>query len=68
MHAIPLAAVAGLGYLYAGMVDGLMLTSLLVGSLPAVVLGSVLSKKLSGRWIQRALALVLLLAGAKVLM
>jgi uncharacterized membrane protein YfcA len=41
---------------------------LLAGSLPAVALGSLLAKQLSGRWIQLALALVLLLAGLKVLM
>jgi uncharacterized membrane protein YfcA len=68
MHAIPLAAVAGMGYLYAGMVDTSMLISLLAGSLPAVALGSLLAKQLSGRWVQLALALVLLLAGVRVLM
>lgn len=68
MHAIPLAAVAGMGYLYAGMVDTSMLISLLAGSLPAVALGSLLAKQLSGRWIQLALAMVLLFSGVKVLM
>ncbi|OQW88224.1 MAG: hypothetical protein BWK72_10305 [Rhodoferax ferrireducens] len=68
VHAIPLAAVAGTGYLFAGMVDTSMLMSLLAGSIPAVAVGSLLAKKLSGRWLQLALALVLLLAGVKVLM
>lgn len=68
VHAIPLAVVAGLGYLFAGMVDWWMLASLLSGSIPAVVLGSLMAKKISGRWLQIALALVLLLAGIKVLM
>ena len=67
VHAIPLAVIAGLGYLFAGMVDGWMLASLLMGSIPAVVLGSMLSGKISGRWLQIALALVLLAAGVKVL-
>ena len=67
VHAIPLALVAGLGYLFAGMVDWNMLLSLLVGSIPAVVLGSLLSGKMSGRWVQVALALVLVVAGVKVL-
>ena len=67
VHAIPLAAVAGMGYLYAGMVDTSMLMSLLAGSLPAVAAGSLLARQLGGRWIQLALALVLLLAGLKVL-
>lgn len=68
VHAIPLAVVAGLGYLFAGMVDWWMLASLLVGSIPTVLLGSLLAGKVSGRWIQIALALVLLAAGVKVLM
>lgn len=67
VHAIPLAVVAGLGYLYAGMVDGGMLLSLLTGSIPAVIAGSVLAKRFAGRSIQIALAGVLLLASAKTL-
>ncbi len=67
VHAIPLAVVAGLGYLFAGMVDWWMLASLLVGSIPAVLLGSLLAGKIAGRWIQIGLALVLMVAGLKVL-
>jgi uncharacterized membrane protein YfcA len=67
VHAIPLAVVAGLGYLLAGMVDWAMLTNLLAGSIPTVILGSLLARRISGRWIQIALALVLIAAGVKVL-
>lgn len=67
VHAIPLAVVAGLGYLFAEMVDGWMLISLLLGSVPAVLLGSLLAGKITGRWIQIGLALVLMVAGVKVL-
>ncbi len=67
VHAIPLAVVAGLGYLFAGMVDWWMLASLLVGSVPTVLLGSLLAGRIPGRAIQLALALVLLAAGVKVL-
>ena len=67
MYAIPRALVAGLGYLFAGMVDGYMLISLLVGSIPEVVLGSLLGRSLNGRWIQVLLAVVLLGAGLKTL-
>jgi uncharacterized membrane protein YfcA len=67
VHAIPLAIVAGLGYLFAGMVDGCMLLRMLLGSIPTVMLGSLLAGKIAGRHIQIALALVLLAAGAKVL-
>lgn len=68
VHAIPLAVVAGLGYLFAGMVDWWMLASLLVGSIPAVLLGSLLAGRIPGRAVQLALALVLMAAGVKVLM
>lgn len=67
VHAIPLAAVAGVGYLFAGLVDWWMLVSLLVGSIPAVLLGSVTAGKISGRWIQIALAIILSVAGLKIL-
>lgn len=67
VHAIPLAVVAGLGYLFAGLVDWWMLANLLIGSIPAVLLGSVTTGKISGRWIHIALAVILSLAGLKIL-
>jgi uncharacterized protein len=67
VHAIPLAMVAGTGYLLAGMVDWPMLLSLLVVSIPAVWLGSKLSARIGGRWLQVALALVVFAAGMRVL-
>ena len=68
VHAIPLAVIAGMGYLFAGMVDWKMLLSLLAGSIPTVILGSLLAGKFSGRWLQIALAVVLFVAGLKVLL
>lgn len=65
VHAIPLAVLAGLGYLFAGLVDWNLLLSLLVGSVPAIILGSLLARRVSGRWIQLLLATVLLVAGLK---
>lgn len=67
VHAIPLAMVAGTGYLFAGLVDGSMLVSLLFGSVPAVVVGSLLAHRFSPRRLQIALALVLLVSGVKTL-
>ena len=66
VHAIPLALVAGLGYLFAGMVDWMMLLSLLIGSIPTVLLGSKLAGMVSGRWIQLSLAVILCLVGLKI--
>lgn len=67
VHAIPLAMVAGLGYLLAGMVNWWMLVSLLAGSIPAVLFGGMLGAKVSGRLMQIALAVVLLMAAVKVI-
>jgi hypothetical protein len=68
VHAIPLAVAAGLGYVFAGKVDWWMLASLLAGSVPAVLLGSLVAGKIIGRRIQIALAVVLFVAGGKVLL
>lgn len=66
-HAIPLAMVAGGGYLVAGLVDGSMLASMLLGSIPAVLAGSALALRLHARWLRLALAAVLALVAAKSL-
>jgi uncharacterized membrane protein YfcA len=68
VHAIPLAMVAGTGYLLAGMVNWSMLLNLLAGSIPGIIAGSLLAGKIAGRWIQVALAIVLMAAGVKTLM
>jgi len=67
-HAIPLALIAGTGYLFAGMVDSRMLLSLLCGSIPATIVGSLLARRFSSRWLQAALAIVLLAVGMKTLL
>ncbi len=67
LHAIPLAMIAGAGYLLTGNLDGRMLANLLLGSLPAVILGSLLAGKMSGRVLQTLLAVVLLGVGLRTL-
>ena len=64
-HAIPLTAVAGLGHLGLGNVDLVLLSSLLVGSLPGIWIGSHLSAKLPERFLRPVLASLLLLIGLK---
>ena len=44
-----------------------MLLNLLAGSIPAVVLGSLLATRVPGRWIQIPLALALVVAGVKTM-
>jgi hypothetical protein len=67
VHAIPLAVVAGLGYLFSGLVDWGMLASLLIGSIPAIWVASLLARRVPARGIQILLAVVLLAAGWKTL-
>jgi uncharacterized membrane protein YfcA len=67
VHAIPLAMVAGVGYLIVGNVDGVMLVNLLLGSIPTFIFGSLLAKWISSRALQVSLATVLLLVGVKLI-
>lgn len=64
-HAIPLTAVAGLGHLHMGNVDFNLLSSLLIGSLPGIYLGSHLSAKIPEKILRPILATLLLLIGIK---
>lgn len=63
-HALLLGLVAGLGYLLAGKIDGALLSQLLLGSVPGVLAGSLLSRRLSHGGLRFAVACVLLLVGA----
>ena len=59
-HAVPLTLVAGLGHLFLGNVDFVLLGSLLIGSLPAIYLGTHLGSKLPEKVMQPILAVMLL--------
>lgn len=59
-HAVPLTFIAGLGYLTAGYVDLFLLCSLLIGSLPAIHLGSKVSDAVPDKLLQQLLIIVLL--------
>ena len=62
-HAVPLTFIAGMGYLFAGYVDLVLLVSLLVGSLPAIALGSRISSQVPEKLLQRLLILILMSLG-----
>jgi uncharacterized membrane protein YfcA len=66
-HAVPLAVVAGLGYLLAGLVNTALLLNLLLGSLPGVVLGSLLATKMPSRLLQIVLSGFLMMLGLKAI-
>lgn len=62
-HAVLLTLVAGLGHLKAGNVDLHLLMLLLMGSIPAIVVGTLLSSRLPEHIIRRVLGVTLLLLG-----
>jgi uncharacterized membrane protein YfcA len=65
-HAVPLTLIAGLGhYFLLGNVDFMLLACLLIGSLPAIHLGTALASKIPGNLLQTAIATVLLGMGIK---
>lgn len=67
-HAVPLTAVAGLGHLQLGTVDGTLLGMLLLGSLPGIYLGSHLSAAIPERVMRPLLASTLLFIGCKFIL
>lgn len=58
-HAVPLALIAGTGHWLMGDVNGQLLTNLLIGSIPGVVVGSFLSSRAPDKVLQPLLATVL---------
>lgn len=68
VHAIPLALFAGIGHLIVGNVDFVLLLNLLLGSIPAVILGAHLSSKLPHMLLKKILATILLAIAIKLLL
>jgi uncharacterized membrane protein YfcA len=66
-HAVPLTLLAGLGHWAMGSVDWRMLVSLLTGSIPGIILGSLLASRTPDGVLRTVLALVLTIVGVKML-
>ena len=64
-HAVPLTLAAGLIHMYLGNVDFYLLGALLIGSLPAIHVGSHLSRKVPEKLLKPILASILFTIGAK---
>lgn len=64
-HAVPVAALAGLGHLQLGAVDFQLLGYLLLGSLPGIFLGTRLGTQLSETIVRGVLASLLLTLGVR---
>jgi uncharacterized membrane protein YfcA len=65
-HAVPLTLVAGLGHWWLGSLDWPLLTSLLSGSIPGIILGSYLATKVPDAVLRPILAAVLVLVGGRL--
>ena len=65
-HAVPLTFVAGMGhFLLLDNVDFMLLTGLLIGSIPAVSLGAKIGARLPERFMYNLLAVILLILGSR---
>ena len=66
-HAVPITLIAGIGHAFLGNVNWPLLASLLLGSIPGILAGSHLAARLPERFVRNALAVVLLVAGGKLI-
>ena len=62
-HAVPLTLLAGAGHWYLGTIDWRLLLTLLIGSLPGIIVGSYLSSRAPDAVVRFALAAVLVIVG-----
>jgi len=67
-HAVPLTLLAGAGYWWLGSINWMMLLSLLCGSIPGIVVGSLLSQRVPDALQRILLAFTLTLVGVRMLL
>lgn len=67
VHAVPLTIVAGIGHLWLGNVDFGLLGSLLVGSIPGIIVGSLIATRVKDGVIRPILAVVIFASGVKLI-
>jgi uncharacterized protein len=65
-HAVPLTLVAGVGHWFLGSVDWALLTSLLTGSIPGIIIGSYLSAHIPDAVLRPILATTLVVVGSRL--
>ncbi len=65
-HAVPLTLIAGLGHWYLGTINFQLLASLLCGSIPGIIIGSLTTRHIPETGLRLALATVLMLVAAKL--
>ncbi len=67
-HAVPLTLVAGIGHWWLGSVNWPMLSALLTGSIPGIILGSYLAVKVPDAVLRPILAATLVLVGSRMVL
>lgn len=67
-HAVPLTLLAGIGHWYQGSVDFGLLGALLIGSIPGIIVGSLIATRVSERVLTPILAVTLLVVGIRLLL
>jgi uncharacterized membrane protein YfcA len=65
-HAVPLTLIAGLGHWMMGSVDWHIITSMLIGSLPGIFLGSYFAIRVPERALQLVLAMTLFVVASRI--
>ena len=68
VHAIPLTIVAGTGHMLMGNVNFTLLGNLLLGSIPGIAIGSLLAGWAPDRHLRKAIAVLLVIVGIKLLL
>jgi len=66
-HAVPLTLIAGIGHWLMGSVDFTLMLALLAGSIPGIILGSLVATRTSDTVLRPVLAITLLLVSLKLL-
>ena len=66
-HAVPLTLVAGIGHWWLGSVNWPLLTALLAGSIPGIILGSYLAVHMPDWALRSILAVTLMIVGGRML-
>lgn len=65
-HAVPLTFIAGVGHWFIGSVDVHLLLSLLTGSIPGIIAGSLVSARIPDRMLRPILASTLAIVGGRL--
>lgn len=67
IHAVPLTLVAAIGHSWLGNVDAWLLASLLLGSIPGIIAGSLVAGRINENVVRYALAAMLVVSAVKMI-